>query len=377
MPTNAFAHARARQTLGDVAHPNDHNSQFSHKFSMPQITLEPGGHRFECAADETILSAALRAGYLIPYGCKNGACGSCKAVLAAGELRYGNYQPSALPEIERTQGKSLLCVAFPLTDLCVAVRDVRKTGDLVTKTMPCRIEQLERVADDVMIVRIKLPSSERLQYRAGQYMEFILKDGKRRSFSMANAPHDDALIELHIRHTPGGLFTDRLFGLNAAIKVRDVLRFEGPHGSFFLRDESEKPIVLLASGTGFAPIKAIIEHMIYTGNKRKAVLYWGGRRPKDLYFDDLAKAWAAKYSEQFGYVPVVSEASDEDRWTGRTGFVHRAVIADFPDLSGHQVYACGAPMVIDSARADFVSKCALPENEFFADSFTLAATSAA
>jgi CDP-4-dehydro-6-deoxyglucose reductase, E3 len=344
---------------------------------MPQITLQPGGHQFECAADESILTAALRAGYLIPYGCKNGACGSCKGTLHSGEVSYGFYQPSTLTEIERIQGKTLFCVAHPKTDAVVEARDVRKAGDIVVKTMPCRIEHLDRVTDDVMIVRVKLPTNERLAFRAGQYMEFIMKDGKRRSFSMANAPHDDALIELHIRHTPGGMFTDRLFGVTAPIKVRDVLRFEGPHGSFFLRDESEKPIVFLASGTGFAPIKSIIEHMIYTGNKRKAVLYWGGRRPKDLYLDHLAKSWAAKFPEQFSYVPVVSEALDEDGWSGRRGFVHRAVMEDFPDLSQYQVYACGAPIVIDSARADFTSKCGLNESGFFADSFTLAAANAA
>ncbi len=344
---------------------------------MPQITLQPGDHRFECAPDESILTAALRAGYLIPYGCKNGACGSCKGVLIRGEVRYGPYQPTTLPESERAQGKSLFCVAYPQGDAVIEARDVRNAGDIVVKTMPCRIEHLDRVADDVMIVRFKLPSSERLLYRAGQYIEFILKDDKRRSFSIANAPHDDALIELHIRHMPGGKFTDRLFGVSTpAVKVREILRFEGPQGSFFLRDESEKPIVFVASGTGFAPIKSIVEHMIYTGNKRKAMLYWGGRRPKDLYLDHLAKSWADKYPEQFRYVPVVSEALPEDAWTGRIGFVHRAVMEDFPDLSKHQVYACGAPVVIDAARRDFAAKCGLPENEFFADSFTLAAATA-
>lgn len=344
---------------------------------MPQITLQPGGHQFECAADEPILTAALRAGYLIPYGCKNGACGSCKGVLLSGNVNYGHYQSSTLTEIERIQGKTLFCVAHPQTDVVIEARDVRKIGDIVVKTMPCRIEHLDRVTDDVMIVRFKLPASERLAFHAGQYIEIIMKDGKRRSFSMANAPHDDALIELHIRHTPGGMFTDRLFGVTTPIKVREILRFEGPQGSFFLREESDKPIVFLASGTGFAPIKAIIEHMIYSGNKRKVVLYWGARRPKDLYLEHLAASWAAKYPDWLRYVPVVSDALEEDDWRGRRGFVHRAVMADFPDLSQHQVYACGAPIVIDSARADFTSKCALPENEFFADSFTLAATNAA
>jgi len=340
---------------------------------MSQVTLEPGGHVFPCDADETILTAALRAGLLIPYGCKNGACGSCKGRVLDGEVEHGPHQATTLPEMERTQGRALFCVARPKGDVTIEARDVRKAGDVVIKTLPCRVEQLERAADDVMILRFKLPANERLQYRAGQYIEFLLKDGKRRSFSMANAPHDDTLIELHIRHLPGGLFTDRVFGVaEPALKVRDILRFEGAHGGFYLRDD-DKPIILLASGTGFAPIKAIVEHMIHTGNKRPVTLYWGGRRPKDLYLDGLVKGWAAQYPDQFHYVPVVSDALPQDAWMGRTGFVHRAVVADFPDLSGYQVYACGAPVVVDSARADFTAKCRLPETEFFADSFTVAA----
>jgi CDP-4-dehydro-6-deoxyglucose reductase, E3 len=327
------------------------------------------------------LTAALRAGLLIPYGCKNGACGSCKGRIISGDITHGPYQPMTLPESERQQGKSLFCVAHPKTDVTIEARDVRKLGDIVIKTMPCRVEQLDRVADDVMIVRLKLPASERLRFHAGQYIELLLKDAKgnqRRSFSMANAPHDDALIELHIRHTPGGMFTDRLFGIGAQpIKVRDILRFEGPQGSFFLREESDKPMVLVASGTGFAPIKAIIEHAFHTESKRSMTLYWGGRRPKDLYLHHLATAWAEKHPAQFKFIPVISDALGEDAWSGRTGFVHRAVMEDHPDLSAHQVYACGAPIVVDSARADFTAKCGLPEDEFFADSFTLAAATSA
>ena len=342
---------------------------------MPQVTLVPGNHVFECSTEEPILTAALRAGFLIPYGCKNGACGSCKGRIVEGEVALGNYQSTTLPELERLQGETLFCVARPLSDVTVEARDVRKTGDVVIKTLPCRIEHLDRVVDDVTIMRVKLPANERLRFQAGQYVEFLLKDGKRRSFSMANAPHDDAHIELHIRHTPGGLFTDRVFGVTEpAMKIRDILRIEGPHGSFFLREESDKPIIMVASGTGFAPIKAIIEHMLHTSNTRPITLYWGGRRPKDLYLNHLAVAWAEKYPEQFKYVPVVSDALPEDAWTGRTGFVHRAVMQDFADLSTHQVYACGAPIVVDSARKDFMGERLLSEDDFFADSFTLAAT---
>jgi CDP-4-dehydro-6-deoxyglucose reductase len=224
---------------------------------------------------------------------------------------------------------------------------------------------LERVTDDVMILGLKLPANERLQFLPGQYLEFLLKDGSRRSFSMGNAPHDDELIQLHVRHVPGGQFTDHVFG---KMKERDILRFEGPHGTFFLREDSAKPVVFVASGTGFAPIKSIIEHALNKDIARPMTLYWGGRRPKDLYLHALASSWAQQ--GKLKYVPVISDALPEDAWTGRTGFVHRAVMQDFPDLSGHQVYACGVPIMVDSARRDFIAHCKLSEEEFYADSFT-------
>jgi len=197
-------------------------------------------------------------------------------------------------------------------------------------------------------------------------VEFMLKDGKRRSYSMANPPHADGLLTLHIRHMPGGLFTDHVFG---AMKERDILRFEGPMGTFFLREESDKPIVMLASGTGFAPIKALVEHWAHLKSTRPIMLYWGGRRPKDLYMHTLCEEWAATLPN-FRYVPVISNALPEDVWRGRTGFVHKAVMHDLPDLSGYQVYACGAPLMVEAAQRDFVADCKLPEEEFFADSFT-------
>jgi CDP-4-dehydro-6-deoxyglucose reductase len=220
---------------------------------------------------------------------------------------------------------------------------------------------MERLADDVMALYLKLPAAERLQFLAGQYLEFLLRDGSRRSFSMANAPHDDEFLQLHVRHVAGGSFTEHVFG---KMKERDILRFEAPLGTFFLREDSDKPIVFVASGTGFAPIKSIIETALKKGVARPMTLYWGGRRPKDLYMDALARQWPIKY------VPVISEALAEDGWSGRTGFVHRAVMQDLPDLSGHQVYACGVPVMVDSAKRDFIQQCRLPADEFFADAFT-------
>jgi CDP-4-dehydro-6-deoxyglucose reductase len=340
---------------------------------MPQIIIRPSDHAFECAADETVLAAAMRADLILPYGCRNGACGSCKGKVLEGQIDYGKYQKNALSDDERAAGYALFCQAKPLTDLVIESREIGAVKDIVVKKLPCRVHRLERVADDVMILYLKLPANERLQFLAGQYIEFILKDGARRSFSMANAPHDDEFLQLHVRHVPGGAFTDHVF---KTMKERDILRFEGPLGSFFLH-ESEKPIVFVASGTGFAPIKAIIESAFKKGIERPMTLYWGARRPKDLYLDELPRTWAAEHPRQLRYVPVISEALPEDQWTGRTGFVHRAVMEDLPDLSGYQAYACGVPIMVDSARRDFTHERGLPIDEFFADSFTTQADLAA
>jgi CDP-4-dehydro-6-deoxyglucose reductase len=332
---------------------------------MRSVTIQPSGHQFQVEDGEAVLAAALRQGFVLPYGCKNGACGSCKAKILSGTVDYGVYQQKALTDEEKAQGKALLCQAKPLDDLVIEARTIGAAKDIPVKTLPCRVQKLERVTEDVMLLALKLPASERLQFLAGQYLEFLLKDGTRRSFSMGNAPHDDELIQLHVRHVPGGQFTDHVFG---RMKERDILRFEGPHGTFFLREDSPKPIVLVASGTGFAPIKSIIEHALKNEISRPMALYWGGRRPKDLYMHALADGWAAQ--GKLTYVPVISDGLPEDAWSGRTGFVHRAVMEDFPDLSHHQVYACGVPIMVDSARRDLTTACKLPEDEFYADSFT-------
>jgi CDP-4-dehydro-6-deoxyglucose reductase, E3 len=328
---------------------------------MRKVKIQPSGHQFDVAEGESVLTAAMRQDLVLPYGCRNGACGTCKGKILEGEVDYGVYQKKALTEDEKAQGKALFCQARPLTDLVIEARTIGAAKDIQIKTLPCRVQKMERLADDVIVLHLKLPANERLQFLAGQYIEFLLKDGSRRSFSMGNAPHDDELIELHVRHVAGGQFTAHVFG---KMKERDILRFEGPLGTFFLREDSAKPIVFVASGTGFAPIKSIIEHALHKGVVRPMVLYWGGRRPKDLYMAALPQQWPIKY------VPVVSDALPEDQWTGRTGFVHRAVMDDFPDLSAHQVYACGVPVMVDAARRDFTQRCRLPEDEFFADSFT-------
>lgn len=334
-----------------------------------QITLKPSDRSFSVDPDEAMLPAAIRQGIGLPYGCRDGACGSCKSRLLQGRVVHGPHQDKALSAAEEAAGHILTCCARPLEDCVVEARSVPGAGDFPVLKMPSRVLSVERPAPDVAVLKMQLPANQNFQYRAGQYVEFILQGGLRRSYSMANAPANlgsPPAIELHLRHMPGGRFTDHVFG---ALKVKDILRMEGPYGSFFLREDSGKPLVLLASGTGFAPIKALIEHMQLQGIDRPAVLYWGGRRPADLYMH----AWceqAAATLPWLRYVPVVSDALPEDAWTGRTGFVHQAVMHDFPDLSGHQVYACGAPIVVESAQRDFIARCRLPADEFFADSFT-------
>src|SRR5262245_51514212 len=331
---------------------------------MPhQVTIKASNHAFNVNEGETVLDAALREGVIIAYGCRNGACGTCKGKLLEGRLDYGSYQEHALPAAEKAAGMVLFCQARPLTDLVIDCREISGVKDVQIKMLPCRVQQIEHVAPDVMVLRLKLPTNERLQFLAGQYID-IIRDGMRRSFSMANAPHDDAFLELHLRNY-GGPFSEFVF---TRLKARDILRFEGPFGTFFLREESAKPIVFVASGTGFAPIKAIIEHALLIGLRCPMTFYWGCRVRADLYMNDLAERWQRDHGVR--YIPVLSESLPADNWSGRAGLVHRAVMEDFPDLSGHQVYACGAPVMVEAAQRDFTTLCKLPGDDFYSDSFT-------
>ncbi len=335
-----------------------------------QISVQPSGRLFSAESNETLLAAGIRQGIGLPYGCKDGACGSCKCKKLEGIVVHGPHQSKALSDEEEAQGLILTCCAMAQSDVVLESRQVTEAGAFPIKKMPVRVAAMAKKSDDVMVIQLQLPANDVMKFHAGQYIEFLLRDGSRRSYSMANAPHTleagAPKVELHIRHMPGGKFTDPVF---TTMKEKDILRAEGPYGSFFLREDSDKPMVLLASGTGFAPIKALIEHMQHQGITRPATLYWGGRRPSDLYMNDWIEAQLARMP-QLRYVPVISNATAEDAWTGRTGFVHQAVLQDHPDLSGFQVYACGAPIVVDSAQRDYVNLGGLPAEEFYADSFT-------
>jgi CDP-4-dehydro-6-deoxyglucose reductase len=335
-----------------------------------QVTVTPSQHQFSVEPGQTVLDAALAAGIVLPYSCRSGACSTCKGKVVAGDYDAGPYPAQILAPEELAAGYTLFCQARPTSDMVVESAEVRLASDIQIRKLPVRVQTIEKPASDVAVLKLQLPAAEPFRYYAGQYIELILKEGRRRSYSMATAPHVGSPLELHIRHMPGGYFTDHVFGAGATqMKEREILRVEGPFGSFFLREDSAKPIVLLASGTGFAPIKAIVEHMAHKGIERPVVLYWGARRPQDLYMDELAASWISTLPN-FRYVPVVSDALPEDGWNARTGFVHEAVMQDIPDLSGFQVYACGAPAMVDAARREFSSQCGLPADEFFADAFT-------
>ena len=326
------------------------------------ITIKPSNHSFSAEPEETILEAGLRHGYTMPYSCRDGVCGACQGKIVQGQVDYGEYQPFALSEAEKAAGIALFCKTRAMSDVVIESHEITSSREIPVKTLPCRVQKMERLADDVMVLYLKLPANERLQFLAGQYIDILMTDGKPRSFSLANAPHDDEFLELHIRNISGGAFTHHVF---TGMKERDILRIKGPLGTFFLRDDSSKPIIFVASGTGFAPVKGLVEHALQTGVARPMHFYWGVRKQADLYMLERVRAWEARGVK---FTPVVSD----EPWPGRTGFVHQAVLEDYADLSGYQVYACGAPVVVEAAHRDFTSLRGLPQEEFFADAFVFA-----
>jgi CDP-4-dehydro-6-deoxyglucose reductase len=328
------------------------------------ITIKQNNQIFPADSGETILDAGLKQGHVLPYGCRNGVCGVCKGKILEGSVDLGSYQSHALSDTDISEGLALFCCAKPTSDLIIDAHEVSATRDIQVKTLPCRVQKMEKLAADVMVLYLKLPANENLQFLSGQYIDILMKEGKPRSFSLANAPHDNEFLQLHIRNISGGAFTQHVFN---GMKERDILRIKGPLGTFFLREDSKKPIIFIASGTGFAPVKAIIDHALHIGLQRPMHLYWGARVLADLYMLDLAKQWEAR---GITFTPVLSEPLAEDHWQGRQGFVHQAALEDYSDLSGHQIYACGAPVVVEAAHRDFTTLRGLPNEEFFSDAFT-------
>jgi CDP-4-dehydro-6-deoxyglucose reductase len=330
------------------------------------IQTEPAGHLFGVEPDETILAAAMRAQVALPYGCRNGSCGSCTAELIEGRVDYPGGKTEALAG--QAPGACLTCQAVPRTDCRLRVAELEDGTPVTPRILPCRVESRDWLNHDVLRLRLKLPEGQRLQYRAGQYLEIILRDGRRRAFSIANPPHDDALIELHVRRVPGGELTDRLVD---QFSERAILRIQAPLGTFVLRERSNRPILLVGGGTGFAPLKAMIEHALHAGIDRPMALYWGARSRRDLYLPELPAQWADAV-HGFAYVPVLSDP-DAD-WDGRTGYVHEAVVADHPDIADYDVYLSGPPVMVEAGRGAFEA-LGLSMDHMFSDAFEWAVDS--
>jgi len=335
------------------------------------VTLHPGAVPVIARAGETLLEAGLRAGLALPFDCRAGGCGQCLCTVLNGRVDLGAYQPAALTDAMRARGQALMCCAVAEEDVEIDVAGVATLRPAAApRRWHGRVESLERLADEVMQVRIALPGGERLSFTAGQYINIVLPDGQRRAFSFANPPHDNATIELHVRRIPGGRFTTQVF---EAMKPGDAIEFEGPLGRFALHD-SQRPILFVAGATGFAPVKSIIEDAFHRGIARPMQLYWGVREAKDLYALELTQRWQREHAN-FSVVPVLSHAAADTAWPGRRGLVHEAMLADHPDLTGCEVYACGSVKMVEAAVPAFVAQ-GLDESFCFSDAFVPAQRSA-
>lgn len=330
-----------------------------------RVTLLPIQQEITADAATTVLDAALNAGINLPHSCRAGHCSSCRARILQGSVTYPKGRPLGLMIEEEREGFALLCQAHPATaELTLEVRQiVPPTPDIQVKTLPCRIERTRPLAADVMQIFLRLPSNETFHFAAGQYLDFLLSRNRRRSFSIASPPHDSALLELHVRRVDDGEFTRTLFGENRP----SVLRMEAPLGQFWFREESHRPAILIAGGTGFAPLKAMLRHLLERRDGRSLHLFWGARSQEDLYEHDQVREWCQRYPN-LQYTPVVSLAQDE---AFEHGWVHDAVLRTIPLLTNWDVYASGPPQMIEAIRSQFPQH-GLPESQLFFDSFDYA-----
>lgn len=327
---------------------------------------------FHTETGETILEAALRHGHLYPYGCQAGSCGACKARIVSGTVDLLDRNPAVLTDEEMAQGKTLCCQAVPETDIEIEIREIARSRELEIKTLPTRVREKNLLCDDVVQLFLSLPNTQQFDFLPGQYVNLLLRNGRERAFSIANTPGQarETGLELHIRVVPGGHYSPQV---RDNVQVKDIIRIQGPFGTYFLRKDEPRPIIMVAGGTGFAPVKGLIEDAIESGSEQAITLYWGARTEADLYLNALAEHWAANLPN-FSYVPVLSEPGDSSGWSGRTGYVHEAIEQDIDDASAYSVYASGPPVMVDALRESFSDR-GLPEDFFYSDAFDYAAAS--
>ena len=332
-----------------------------------QVRFATSGQEFSVAEGESVLDAALRQGIAFPYGCRNGACGSCRGKVLNGRFSYPNGLPQALTQQEANQGLAIFCQARPTSDLKIEVDAISTVEGIRVRTLPARVARKVQLAHDVIGLYLKLPEGQRLQFLAGQYIDILLKDGRRRAFSLANPPFADEYLELHVRHVPGGEFSHYAFH---QMHEKALLRIRGPLGSFFLRESSERPMLFIAGGTGVAPVKGIIEDALARRINRPMYLFWGVRARRDLYMHKLATKWSTEHAHVH-YLPVLSEPEEDDEWQGRTGWVHEVVLAEFPDPTPYDVYASGPPVMVHAVRDSLLARGFDP-SRMFSDAFEYA-----
>jgi len=306
-----------------------------------------------------MLDSARTEGITLEYSCRTGRCGICKTKVLSGETEAFKDETSLTPD-ERAAGLILTCCRHALTDAEIDAEDLGALGNITVKTLPCRVDTISKLADNVVEVILRLPPNSKLTYLPGQYLDIICEGGLRRSYSIANAQRDDGKLELQIRKVEQGLMSQYWF---SSAKTNDLLRLEGPLGTFSLREKDAKNIVFLATGTGIAPVKAMLEQLLLNPSMaagKKVFIYWGGRRLSDIYWNPQLQGLDATF------IPVLSRG--DAQWAGRTGYVQSALVEDAVDLTQSVVYACGSEEMIHSAR-DVLTSSGLLAKHFYSDAF--------
>ena len=332
------------------------------------VTIEPAHVSFTVKQDENILAAAKRQGLYLPHSCSGGFCGVCKTKMRSGTVEHDSYDSKyALPDEEKNQNVILTCRAKANSDLVLELPELT-AENMQQKIYNATVASIEYI-HDVAVFELQLEAGQGFDFQPGQYIDIVLQDGQSRSYSIANAStNNTGRIQLHARAQKGGVFTSYAFNY---MKVGHTVQIKGPYGNFTYQSKAKQSVIFLASGTGFAPVNSILETIATYKPEEQPVIYfyWGARKLDDLYRLDVAKAFTHKLS-RYHFVPVLSDALPQDNWTGRTGLVHQAVLDDFVDLKFYEVYACGAPAMIDAAYTTFIKERALPVQAFYSDVFS-------
>jgi len=311
-----------------------------------------------------VLGAALRQHLNLPHSCKGGSCGTCRVRLLSGRIAYPHGRPAGISAAEEAAGHALICQARALEDLVIEIHEVRFVTDVEIKSLPSRIERMRRLAPDVMGVWLRLPAVESFTWQSGQYLDVMLPGERRRSFSLANPPHDSALLELHVRRAPGGAFSEQVF---STLREGSLLRIEGPLGQFVYR-AGGRPLLLVGGGTGYAPLKAMLRQVLEKDTGRDVTLFWGARTTADLYEDAWLRELGGRHAN-FRYVSVLS--NQPAIGPHESGLVHEAVVRHATGLAESDIYAAGPPAMIDAVRAALPAQGADPER-IYIDSFDYA-----